>query len=1310
MIAFENQKREERINGSSDPRKQNSASKMQSSPFKMQNSPSKMQALESKLRGKKYLLPVVFSIVFFSIYVLLNVSLLNVSNSYSCNQGYMLQDDLTAPFPTLTRTGDGNWMSNVFSDVVVLYFNLAELESSGLKFYLSMLSKFFSVPSTGRESILHVFVSGISSEPDDSHESIKKLTAPRGHSILQLEIGNRRKYSMLANAAYIFSARIKLGKGTKVVLLDSSQTGPFLPTYWKATGYHFWTDAYTRFLSPTVGIVAGTISCNEANGILTPEFDHGPIVLGPQVVETIVSMNMSYFRTSHLFNFLHIPGHEVFTLHRDPVFMDPKKSKNILLDWKAFGNGFLGCEKHMMETDEEPSCDWKNIEARYPSLSHLPKNEAAEKFEHHNPPEGLNCAQICDYKTYRDRYFDLHKFSLAEARLHFIKYGSFEGRDCRPSIVFGKKSNPFYYDFHPFETLFLSVSDKAYEKAIDMYSKWSMNIPTEYFRISVTMRNRVLIVYAYYEKTQQYRDNLEYFLQKTVYREPASSLNDYVIVVNGDSNISFARCDNLFVIHRENSCFDFGSWGIGLRLRTTKHKYFIFLNGSVRGPFLPSYFHSDWTSAFTVSLTNETPIVGLSVNCPDGKGRLLPHIMTMFFVLSRMSLELVLNASLFDCADSYEEAVEREGLLSTILFQNGFNLRTTQAKYWNVNWPAVYHQFRVSPKDVVSKVNNRGFTTCEGIDLDVFYENGWYSGMTAHPIEFGFFKTTRNVASPLLERLTLNELSNLASKDAELEKRKTALLLSHILDADGAPRVLLQMATAMVANGYRVIMASPKNGTLYSLMESVGVEALITRMDSWQDLHSMLKQFSPAVVFLNTIVWFPLIKSIPKFRPTFPKYVWMIHENEIVVELYRPGGFWYGLEFPSIQYDLTSVIHTVDKVVWVSDACRFLWSQHDHGHFLTFRGFVNVTDVFHRSGLSAVANFSDINEIKDAVKHARTRNRTGEIIVTATGTFSKRKRQLMLVQALSILKSKHPLLRLIVIGKPSQVGEPGDYAYYKEMEEQIERLGLTSDVALVPFSHNNLIELLRSDIHVSVSTHESFPLNTLEAMALGVPVAVTRAGGSEEQIFSPGIDGYLFPILDGPEVAAEHLEKIISLGKDELAAVGEAGQSNVLRYFSSITAKERVHNLLENVMEQSIEIDHGRKLHNICAIIDAQECSVPETEIIILQLKLQKHHNWKLIVALSTYYNVEGILSTLSRLADNRIHILKYTGATIHDLMLRVCGTDSNLGITFKCPLEGETIVFDELDSNSGQKKIGFTTISLRRAWEKRLELSALFE
>jgi hypothetical protein len=49
---------------------------------------------------------------------------------------------------------------------------------------------------------------------------------------------------------------------------------------------------------------------------------------------------------------------------------------------------------------------------------------------------------------------------------------------------------------------------------------------------------------------------------------------------------------NAKYLHHANECFDWGTFGWALeheKVQVRDYKYFIFLNSSVRGPFLPPY-------------------------------------------------------------------------------------------------------------------------------------------------------------------------------------------------------------------------------------------------------------------------------------------------------------------------------------------------------------------------------------------------------------------------------------------------------------------------------------------------------------------------------------------------------------------------------------------------------------------------------------------------------------------------------------------------------------------------------------------------
>lgn len=154
---------------------------------------------------------------------------------------------------------------------------------------------------------------------------------------------------------------------------------------------------------------------------------------------------------------------------------------------------------------------------------------------------------------------------------------------------------------------------------------------------------------------------------------------DFVFVVNGESTATFPSADNVLVIRRENTCYDFGSWGIGLQNLEQKlhtYKYFVFLNSSVRGPFLPIYFPQEqhWTSIFTNLITKQEKLVGLAINCPDGVGRTFIHVQSMLFATDWQTLQLLRADGIFHCSTTYQQAMRVEGDMSKLVLDKGYNL------------------------------------------------------------------------------------------------------------------------------------------------------------------------------------------------------------------------------------------------------------------------------------------------------------------------------------------------------------------------------------------------------------------------------------------------------------------------------------------------------------------------------------------------------------------------------------------------------------------------------------------------------------
>lgn len=104
--------------------------------------------------------------------------------------------------------------------------------------------------------------------------------------------------------------------------------------------------------------------------------------------------------------------------------------------------------------------------------------------------------------------------------------------------------------------------------------------------------------------------------------------------------------------------------------------------------------------------------------------------------------------------------------------------------------------------------------------------------------------------------------------------------------------------------------------------------------------------------------------------------------------------------------------------------------------------------------------------------------------------------------------------RLMLIGNGSGL-EPA--------QAMARHLGLEQDILFLGVQHNVEQLLAHADLFLLPSEQESFGLAALEAMAQGVPIVASNAGGLPE-IITDGEQGYLLPVGDVEGMAAQALK------------------------------------------------------------------------------------------------------------------------------------------------------------------------------------------
>jgi UDP-glucose:(heptosyl)LPS alpha-1,3-glucosyltransferase len=156
------------------------------------------------------------------------------------------------------------------------------------------------------------------------------------------------------------------------------------------------------------------------------------------------------------------------------------------------------------------------------------------------------------------------------------------------------------------------------------------------------------------------------------------------------------------------------------------------------------------------------------------------------------------------------------------------------------------------------------------------------------------------------------------------------------------------------------------------------------------------------------------------------------------------------------------------------------------------------------------------------------------LLFVAAGDW-KRKGLLLVVQALAILAD--PSVHLMVVGKD-------DVAYY---QTEARRLGIDARVHFAGFTPEVENYYAAADVFVYPSRYEAFSLVTLEAVAAGLPLLVTRINGVEE-LLRQGENGFL--VRPDPEDIAAGLRFILA-DASRLEDMSAAARASSLRFTRS---------------------------------------------------------------------------------------------------------------------------------------------------------------
>jgi L-malate glycosyltransferase len=161
----------------------------------------------------------------------------------------------------------------------------------------------------------------------------------------------------------------------------------------------------------------------------------------------------------------------------------------------------------------------------------------------------------------------------------------------------------------------------------------------------------------------------------------------------------------------------------------------------------------------------------------------------------------------------------------------------------------------------------------------------------------------------------------------------------------------------------------------------------------------------------------------------------------------------------------------------------------------------------------------------------------GSPVLVNVGALVPHKGQKFLVEAMARVRRAVPDAQLVIFG---------DGELRPALEAQIRDLGLEKHVVLAGFRDDVLALTKSADLFVMSSVTEGLGSTLLDAMAMGLAVAGTRAGGIPEAV-ADGVTGLLVPPGDSQALA----DAIVRLLGDAAARrrMGDAGRARVAAQF-----------------------------------------------------------------------------------------------------------------------------------------------------------------
>jgi glycosyltransferase involved in cell wall biosynthesis len=362
-------------------------------------------------------------------------------------------------------------------------------------------------------------------------------------------------------------------------------------------------------------------------------------------------------------------------------------------------------------------------------------------------------------------------------------------------------------------------------------------------------------------------------------------------------------------------------------------------------------------------------------------------------------------------------------------------------------------------------------------------------------------------------------------------KRSAILQVIPALDTGGAERTTIDVAAALVREGFQAPVAS-QGGRLESQLAEAGGELI--RMTAASK--------APQTIFRNALSLRNLIRvrniKLVHARSRAPAWSALLAARWTGVPFVATYHGIYNAANPLKRF-YNSVMLRGDAVIansrWTADHIIQEYRIRLARLVIIPRG-VDL-QYFDAAGVTP-QKISDLRKSWNA--------NDDDFVILLPARLTRWKGQSVLIEALVSLKQENNLsnIRAVLAGDAQ-----GRDAYEAELRKRIGASGLADRISIVGHVSDMAAAYAAADVTVSASTDpEAFGRVTAEASAMAKPVIAVDHGGARETVIS-GVSGFLVPPADVGALAAalKHLSEMVP---DDRAKMGRSGRMHIVQNFS----------------------------------------------------------------------------------------------------------------------------------------------------------------